>query len=73
MELTGMPLAQTARMRERTVATTPSLVTTVSSSVSSQTPGEMSAGTAEENRPAGSGDLYEGLDKYDISLIACTD
>ena len=78
MELTGMALAQTARMRERTVSSGSSNPVT-----SARTPvsGFQGADTAdrgitatEETSPAVGGvDLYAGLDKYDISLIACTD
>jgi hypothetical protein len=69
MELTGMALAQTARMRERTLPSNPLLVTPGPSAEARA----LSAGNplAEEVKPAQ--EPADALDKYDISLIACTD
>ena len=68
MEVNGMALAQTVRMRERTVSLPLSPVTPATCG----TLAEQSAPGAEEAKPPPppSG---EALDKYDISLIACTD
>jgi len=73
MELNGMALAPTARMRERTLSSTAPLGTPDSlSTLSTQSAAtEASVLATEEAKPAAS--PGEELDKYDISLIACTD
>ncbi len=76
MELTGMALAQTARMRERTVSSTSptSARTTPVPCLCGADTADRGITATEETSPAVGGvDLYAGLDKYDISLIACTD
>lgn len=70
MELNGMALAPTARMRERTLSSTAPLATPDSLSTQSAAT-EASVLATEEAKPAAS--PGEELDKYDISLIACTD
>jgi len=67
MELNGTALAATARMRERTVTSTPPLVTPAPVDA----PSAASAALADEGKPGP--EPVEALDKYDISLIACTD
>ena len=71
MELTGMALAGTARMRERTVSSTPSLLTPKSVADVNG----VSAHAAEVATPVAQGTTPcdDDLDKYDVSLIACTD
>jgi hypothetical protein len=64
MELNGIPLARSARMNDLPIASTPSRVTPPSAL-------DAAAPSTEEARPQPVVD--DGLDKYDISTIACTD
>jgi hypothetical protein len=64
MELNGTPVAVTSRMRERPASTTPSHPLQPASA-------EASAPREEPCPPAVDPD--DGLDKYDISTLACTD
>lgn len=64
MELYGTPVAQTSRMRERPASTNPSLLV---QAASVETPKQ----AEEKDNAAASQD--DGVDKYDISTIACTD
>lgn len=64
MELPGTSVAQSARMRERTASSSPSIK-------AQPTPSEPQKETDQAPKPAA--ESNEGLDKYDISTIACTD
>lgn len=68
MEVNGMALAQTARMRERNLSSPLSPVTPATCG----TLADPSAPATEEAK-APPPPAAESLDKYDISLIACTD
>ena len=65
MTLHGTPVAQTARMRERPTSTNAPLQVQIASTESPQQP-------TEEQKNA-SVDTEDGVDKYDISTLACTD
>lgn len=64
MELNGTPVAVTSRMRERPASTNPSLPL-------QPVPAEASAPRDEPCPPVT--DTDDGIDKYDIGTLACTD
>lgn len=64
MELYGTPVAQTSRMRERPASMNPSLPAQAASV-------DAPKATEEQDKPAV--DTDDGIDKYDISTLACTD
>lgn len=63
MGLYGTPIAQTSRMRERPATNSSLLVQTAS----------IEAPKATEEQDKAVVDTDDGIDKYDISTIACTD
>jgi hypothetical protein len=64
MELTGTQVAQAQRMRERSLPSSPSLIMAPAQA-------EAAKPAAEPERKANEQD--DGLDKYDISTLHCTD
>jgi hypothetical protein len=79
MELHGTTLAQSNRMRESTVTSTPSLLTPAlavgapEASVAAVQGVKSVIEPVEPVEPLNALDKLDTLDKYDISLIACTD
>lgn len=64
MELTGTAFARTDRMQEHTIPSTPLIFTPQSAPKTRE--------KTEDELPSLS-DADEGLDKYDVSTLACTD